>query len=97
MSPEDKAALDRLHTLFGTRSDAPRWDDIWVAIRLARQANSAPPEGWVTVPREPSDETIRAIEFAIYRYSDCSVRDAERGAPRAFQAMLAAAPTPEKD
>lgn len=48
--------------------------------------------GWVWAPREPCPEQIKGIEFAIYRYSDCSAQDAERGAPHAYRAMLAAAP-----
>ena len=51
------------------------------------------------VPVEPTPEQIKGIEFAIYRYSDCSARDAERGAPYAYRAMIAAAPvvTPSPD
>jgi hypothetical protein len=38
---------------------------------------------------KPSTEMIRAVEFAIYRYSDCSARDAERGAPHVIVAVAA--------
>lgn len=55
---------------------------------------SAAPEGWKLVPLDPSPEQIKAIEFAIYRYSDCSARDAERGAPYVYIAARTAAPTP---
>lgn len=51
-------------------------------------------EGWRMVPVEPTEEVIKAVEFAIYRYSDCNVRDAERGAPHAYRAMIQAAPQP---
>lgn len=52
------------------------------------------PKGWRLVPVEPTPETIKAIEFAIYRYSDCSARDAERGAPWVYRAMLSASAAP---
>lgn len=57
------------------------------------------PSAWVLFPREPTPEMIKAIEFAIYRYSDCNVRDAERGAPWVYAGLLAAyrgVPAPER-
>lgn len=44
----------------------------------------------VVVPREPTEERIKAVEFALYRHADCSARDAERAAPQVYLAAIAA-------
>lgn len=46
--------------------------------------------GLVVVPREPTEERIKAVEFALYRHADCSARDAERAAPQVYLAAIAA-------
>lgn len=60
------------------------------ADELEKRATIGTPN-WRMVPVEPAPEQIKAIEFAIYRYSDCSVRDAERGAPHAYSAVITGA------
>jgi hypothetical protein len=48
---------------------------------------------WVLVPKEPTEAIVKAIEFALYRYGDCTARNAERATPFLYRAMLSAVPS----
>lgn len=53
-----------------------------------RPAPSAVPDGWQLVPKEPTDEMMRA-------HDECLMRGVPRGRNIIYDAMLAAAPEPE--
>lgn len=61
---------------------------------LAKIGSPSVPKGMKLVPIEPTGAMTEAIEFAIYRNADCSARDAERGAPHVYRALISSTPDP---
>lgn len=69
--------------------------DLAAMKKLRRLASGQVPEGWVMVPREPTDEMLNAYQEEQCRWS--SITHVDDDATQAlWVAMLAVAPSPEK-
>ncbi len=63
-----------------------------LADRASRSQAEAAREGWVTVPREPTEAMQKAAELAYRMWSDAEVAYSEFKHSDSYRAMIAAAP-----